>query len=208
MSHLLNLIEKTGIVLLLNHRLESVKIDPVQPIATLKTKGLEITASKVIIPLYAEVFFEDYPFNRTGPSKSKFPHLYALIEDPSPPRFTYKTSIGPGISRMMNLTYFVGMEGSGRQLIVFQSYGSLTFETAEGYLELLKEKEMVHPSAKLLAIDSYVYQQTHYSRSQVNQVPNAASVVETLSTGHIQNLSQYVAKWKMVLKPYYEAMAM
>ena len=207
--NLLKLIGKTEIVLSTNQRMESVKIDPVAPIATIRVQDKEIRASKIILPYYVDLRIENHPtatFESQKTTKSKFPHLYILVEDPDPPRFSYQSGLGSGIARMMNLTHFVGLTGSGKQLIVFQNSGDSTFETASRYLQILKDKKLVASHAKLLLFDSYTYEQNHLTKSIIDKCPFGSVLFETLNTSHIHNLAQYITKWKMALTPFDQAM--
>ncbi|MBS0626404.1 MAG: hypothetical protein JSS32_10170 [Verrucomicrobia bacterium] len=205
-SQLMNLIGKTGIDLWMNTTLETAKIDPIESIAHLRLGEKTVTASRLVVPYYASFKFENLSLERQSTPVSKYPHLYLLIEDTSYPRFSYQCSIGPGFSRMMNLTHFAGMVGTGQQLIVFQTHSPLTFETGESFVGLLKERGYLNDSAKLLMADAYVFEQSYFNRGFLQQIPQGNVIVETLDTSHIQNLTRYVSKWKMVLKPYKEAM--
>ena len=208
-DHLLKLIEKTDIRLFLNHRMESVAVDPLRTIGIIQTKDEQILAKKIILPLYTDLRYENHPtmpLSAQQNAPSKYPHLYLLIKDPGTARFSYHASIGPGISRMMNLTDFTGLTGSGTQLIALQCHGTANHENGEKYLKLLKEKQLVDPDARLLKVDSYTYEQYHYNSQLIEKNPQAGVIFESLNTGHIQNLSQYIPRWKMGLQPYQQAM--
>jgi hypothetical protein len=207
-EHLLKLIEMTDIELWLSHRLESVYVDPHQQRAFIKTNGKELSVSKIIIPIYSDIKIENHPtlpLAKQGEIKSRYQHLYLLIEDPLPPSFTYSGGIGLGISRMMNLTHLVHLTETGKQLIVLQCFGKLSDETALSFLELLKTHHFLSPSAQLLSSDSFIYEQYYANQDWIQETPNASALFEILQSSHIINLSRYLSKWKEVLKPYEEA---
>ena len=208
-DHLKKLIEKTEIVSLFNHRLESVNIDPFQPMATVNTNLKQFTTSKIVVPIYSDIKIENHPFIPLSSQQgalSQFQHLYLLIEDPEPSRFTYYGSVGPEISRMMNLTNFVHLSNTGKQLIVFQYYGEETAETAHRFISYLQSQQFLSPTARLISVESHTYEQSYCNQELIEQTPNASALFDVLQTGHITNLSQYLSKWKVVLKPYNEAL--
>ncbi len=206
LGQILKLIEKTSIRLELNCSLEKVSIDPLQPIAYIETLEGKISTCKIIYPQYCYFQLADNPHSTPPPASSNFLHLYLLIADPTPPRFSYHSSLGKGISRMMNLTYFANLAETGQQLIVFQSYQPLTQQAAEDYLRLLIEHQLVDKSAHLLNFESYVYEQCHHRSPLFPQTPTNLALFESLDTRGIQLMSQYIPKWTTALKPYKEAM--
>jgi hypothetical protein len=201
--NLLQLIEKTDIVLLLDHTLESVFIDTNEPIAIAKTKSGNFSTSKIFVTPYSNIIIENPLTPSKSRDKAKYYHLYMLIEDPTPLRFSFRNSIASGISRLMNLTYFVGLEDSGTQLIVFQTYGDTYLQSAETYLEVLKKQNLLADSARIIKAEPYIYEQSYY---QSNSIKNAHAIFEMLSTNHIQGMSKYIPKWKEILQPFHKAM--
>ncbi len=196
-NNLLHLIAQTDIVLLAEHPLESVYVNPDRVEAIARSKGMNFTTKKILVTPYSEIKIE----NQSSPpvNKTKYFHLYLLIEDPTPQRFTFHNGIGPGISRMMNLSYFVGLEGTGTQLIVFQTHQQHTMGSPDTYLDHLKKNNLVHNAARILKAEPYIYEQAHYNASFGKNVPNANLIFELLSTGHIQTMASYIPKWKKVL---------
>ncbi|HSX25693.1 MAG TPA: FAD/NAD(P)-binding protein [Chlamydiales bacterium] len=194
-DHLLQLIQKTDILLLLNHKLEHVWIDPSQTFATLKANDKQLTTSKIITTPMSCFSIDNVPsrFN-----KSKHYHLYMLIQDPTPPRFGYQAGTSSGVSRLMNLTHFVGLTNTGRQLLVFQTHSEISLTQGTTFLDDLKKRELLDPSAYILTSESYIYEQGHGSQQK------HSAIFETINTGHFQSLSNYIAKWKQVLKPFKE----
>ena len=111
--------DAAGVVLLMNCRLDSVFIDAEAGHAVVKTTRGQFTAKKIF---YTQMTAFNIENNGRPPHSlhtMKYPHLYLLVQDPTAPKFSY---IGYGelrASRAMNLTHFVGLFGTGRQLIVF-----------------------------------------------------------------------------------------
>jgi hypothetical protein len=200
--NLLELIKHTDIVLLLEHPLENVTIHPQRPEAVIVSRNMYITTSKIIAPTYCSF----QPAHMPGaPPKSSYYHLYLLIDDPTPQRFSFRSGVLSGASRLMNLTYFAGLSGTSKQLIVIQTYGSSGNLTAKDYLDALKKQGLFHESARLLEEETYVYEQATFK--PFNHVPNATQVIEQINTGHIESMAQYIPRWEKVLKPYTVALS-
>lgn len=195
--NLLELINRTNIVVLLEHPLENVTIHPQRPEAVIVSRNMYITTSKIIAPTYCSFYPANMPIE---PSKTSYYHLYLLIEDPTPQRFSFRSGVLSGASRLMNLTYFAGLSGTNKQLIVIQTYGSNGNFTAKGYLEALKKHGLLDETACLLQEETYVYEQASFK--PFNQVPNAGQVIEQINTGHIEAMAQHIPRWEKVLKPY------
>lgn len=200
-QNLLQLIEDTDIVLMLDHALESVFIDSQESIAIVKTKNTQFTTSKILVTPYSRIRLDNPLADIQSREKTKFYHLYMLIEDPTPPRFSFKSGIGKGISRLMNLTYFVGLEGTNKQLMVFQTYGDAYLQSAENYLDRLKQQNLIDASARILQTEHYIYEQDHFQQPQ--NIENAHHVLELIKTHHLQDMVHFIPKWKQVLKPVY-----
>lgn len=197
--NLLSLIEKTNIVFQLNQPIESVFIHEDEPCATVKTKDGYFTTSKIIVTPYSHIRLENLHQPLPVKEKVTFNHLYMLIEDATAPRFSFRTAIAKGISRLMNLTHFVGLDGTGTQLIVFQMQRNSTFQSPDVYLDVLKKNELIDSTALIVKTENYFYEQENFQLPQ--DVKNASSVFEQLKTNHIQDMAQYIPKWKEVLKP-------
>lgn len=201
-EHLLHLVQATDIVLLTNTKLESISIDPSQQMAIAHTKGQNYSTRKFIVTPMS-CFGIEPVCSEQNFSKSKYCHLYLLIQDPTPPRFSYHQGIGVGDSRVMNLTYFVGLADTGQHLIVFQVHNENAFTKEQELLDALKAKNLVAPEAYLLKSDPYIYEAGTFSQRHINQA-SAQNLFEVLQTGHFEKLTQYIPKWKQVLKPYKE----
>ena len=140
-------------------------------------------------------------------SRSKYYHLYLLIQDPTPPRFTYNGGgVVGGISRIMNLTQFAGMADTGRQILVFQTHNEQNLSNGQVFLDALKSRNPIDKSAYILKEEARIYESYYLNQSMIHQM-NAGEFFEVLNTGHFQSLSTYIAKWKQVLKPYAEAVS-
>lgn len=204
-DNLLKLFQKSSAELLLNHRIDSVLIDPSQTFVTVKTHGKQFTTSKIILTQMSSFEIENLPFHpRSQPSKSKYYHLYLLVQDPTPPRFCYHGGFSIGVSRLMNLTHLVGLTDTGQQLIVIQTYSEQGFSLGETYIRELIAKNLLGPSAYILKSETCLYEQSASYHTPYHQLsPQAQSLFEILNTGHFQSLSVYIPKWKQVLKPYF-----
>ena len=105
------------------------------------------------------------------------------------------------------MTPFVGLDGTGMQLFVLQTYSEADYSKKNEYLEHLKKQNIVAKDAHLLCADSVTYEQSYQYSSTVHQLPHNMQVYfEVLNTGHIQSIGSYATKWKMVLKPYNQAL--
>ncbi len=200
-DHLLRLLEKTSAQLLLDSPLESILIDPSQTFLTITTNGNRYTASKMILTPMSAFAIEGK--KQESNSKSKFYHLYMLIQDPTPPKFCYHGSVSRGTTRMMNLTHLVGLTDTGRQLLVFQTYNDHYFKEGETILNDLKMKNLVDASAYILNSEPHIFEQNqsqYHFISRLNGVEQ--KLFEVINTGHFQSLTTYISKWKTALHPY------
>ncbi len=198
------LMQKLGTVLLLNSSLESVFIDHARKIAEVRVNGVHLTTSKIIVTNGAEIILENPECRNfsSSPKKTRYPHLYLLISDPTASRFTYINTPNDKASRAMNMTRFVGLEGSGMQLIVFQVHNETFLGYGEHFLYQLKLKQLVDSNAKILQTDQYIYEQAVFNQTSLNQFP-----FEFIATGHIGLIDNFLPKWKRVLRPWKEIMA-
>jgi hypothetical protein len=205
-SKMVDLIHASDIVLLLNHHVDSIYVDPDEPVATVKAKDKQFTTSKVVVTPYTGFVIE----NIEAPQKSsqyKYYHLYLLIDDATAPRFSYKGSIGQGIMRMMNLTPFVELEGTGMQLVVLQTNQNASPAEAEKYFNRLKNEKYLDATARLVQFDTYTYTQSQYNQSATNKVKNASQIFEKVSTSAFREMSSHISKWKQAMPLYQYAIA-
>lgn len=195
-DHLEQLIRQTDITLQLNCPLEKIGIDPEQHAAIVTTKEGQLTASKVIVTSYSKIHFNNFE-SQPQSHTSKFYHLYLLLEDSTPPRFSYKNINIQGSSRVMNLTRFLGL--SGKQLIVFQIYSEPDVNMAHAFIDQLKTEGLIYSDARLLNAEVHNYEQSFFNNSILHQIPHASQIVEVLNTGAFSVMSSYVPKWTQVL---------
>jgi hypothetical protein len=107
----------------------------------------------------------------------------------------------------MNLSRFTGIEGTGKQLIVFQIYTHPDVSLAESFLEQMKQQNMVSPFARLIQADFYNYEQSYFANHILQQVEYANSIFEILSTGSFSSIANYIYKWKQALPTYHNAIS-
>jgi len=201
-DNLLKLISLTNIVLMTEHKAESVMIDVANKIATVKTKSGSFSTNKLIVtPMSCVTLNPTSAPQQYG--KSKYYHLYLLVQDPTPPKFSYSGGIVTGASRMMNLTHFVGLTGTGRHLIVVQTHSEQSLTNGQTYLDGLKKSKLVDESAYILKAEPYIYEAGSFHQGLIAQM-GAQGIVEVLQTGHFQSLSTNIPKWKQTLRPYNE----
>lgn len=203
-GNLLQLIEATDIVLLSNTLVESVYINSDQKEAVVKTKNKEFSTTKILVTSYTGFKIDNLPQSQT-PQKTKYYHVYLLIEDATAPRFSYHGGIGSGMVRMMNLTPFVDLLDSGHQLVVIQTSQQAASSAPDKFLEQLKKHNLIDNMARIVRTESYIYEQSHYNQSQVEQVKNAKLIFERLNTNAFNDMASYIPKWKNVLQPFHLA---
>jgi hypothetical protein len=203
MSHLRKLVEASNILLLLSHKLESVYLDFDRSIAEIKTNTRRFTASKLVITPCSYIEIENFP-QLPKPHYSKHSHLYLLIKDDAPVRFTYHNGFCRGISRAINLTPFSPeLRGRGHQLVALQVNDISMLEKGDFFVEELRKKELISASSRLVASETYVYEQAHFNRSIIQTShPKTASFFEVLGTEAIWNIPSHIEKWEKVFKPY------
>lgn len=196
-GNLLKLINKTDIVLLLNHKLECVSIDTDQCIATAKIKEMCFTASKIIITPCTDLTIENTKISQKIHPKKKFHHLYLLINDPTPPRFTFHKRGVSGVTRMMNLTHFVDLKDTGMQLIVFQVKDEECLKKGKKYVDQLIKEGFLDKSATVIQEESHCYEQSKQNYPLKNK--KIAAVFENLDTNQFQTMVKYISKWEKIL---------
>ena len=192
---ILERIKETDLVLLVDSPVNELLIDPDTGMAIAKINGESVTALKVLVTSSTELTINEQSTQST--KKARYHHLYLLIADPTPFQFTFINGTLNNVARMMNLTYFTGLEGTGKQLIVLQTSGEMKADEAENYMDQLKNQKLLDSQAKLLKAESYFYEHGRLNLSEYSKHKN----VEILKTSHISAMSQYIDKWKQVLKP-------
>ncbi len=199
-GNLLKRIKDAGIPLLTVCRVESVYLDQDKKVAFLKTQMGTFTARKIVVTQGSS--FEIDGIGREKASQ-KFYHLYLLLQDPTPSRFSYQEGTVPGVMRMMNLTPFLGLAETGRQLIVLQTRSDTEVHKVNSFVSGLKLASLIDPGAYLLKAEPYVYEQgPPFPMNQLSQ--NLKMFFEMLNASHFNAIASYMPKWKMILPPYVE----
>jgi hypothetical protein len=189
-------IQNSSIHLLKNHRVDRVLFDEQMQTAIVESQGEQFTCRKVYAPSYAYFPIGNEPPKE--PQKTKYPHLYLLINDPTPAKFSYRCGIA-NTSRMMNLTHFVNLTGTGQQLIVFQTWSM--DHSGENFLAELKAQNLVDPAAYILKAEWFTYEQ--YPSNAIKAGCNPC--FEQLQTFDFRGIANHIARWKEVIAPYSEA---
>jgi len=195
MNHLQEMIQSSSIDLLFNQKAYSATVDTANNHVVVQTKDHVFTTEKVVITPYTR-FCDDQVETCT---KIKFHHLYLLIHDPTPPRFTYSWGI-PSTTRMMNITDFVDLENTGMQLIIFQTHNEDTLQNGSTILQQLKEKFMIHSNAYIVKSQSYTYEQWPANHASLQK--EHPTFFEMLETSHLIKMTDYISRWKMSIIPY------
>jgi hypothetical protein len=204
-DNLTKLIQATDAVLMTGSKLESVTIDEARQLAEIKVNERHFTTSKLIVTPCTYLYIENQPSARIpNQHKAKYYHVYLLVEDASPPNFSYRYGIGTGISRLMNLTHFSGLSGTGLQLICIQTHNEHYLSHQNEFFEQIKKAGLLNEDAQLILAESHVYEQSHLDSSMVNQYKS--TLIEVLNTGHFLAMASYIGKWKQALKPFKEAL--
>lgn len=202
-DHLLKRIAAAGIVLMTNCKVESVTFDLETNSALLHTPKGTFSASKIVVSPGSSFPINPSPSSPPTLAPHKFYHLYLLIQDPTPARFSYHAGVTAGVSRVMNLTSCLGLENSGRQLIVLQTHSDQLFGNPKALLDDLKRVKLLDATAYLLQFDTYIYEQgPHFQLGRLP--PNQQAFFEVMNTSHFNRILQYASKWKTILKPYAE----
>ena len=204
-DHLVQLIAHSNVEIQTCTKVENVVIDTVNKTAQVETNRHFYSTKKLIVTPMSCVKLTPTQSPQYFP-KSKYYHLYMLIQDPNPSAFTYYYSVAPGMSRLMNLTPFIGLEQTGGQLIVIQTHDEQNLYKENELLESLKSLQLLSPGAYILKSEPYIYESGSLYQSLIVQM-GAQEVVNVIQTGHFQNLNKHIDKWKTVLKPYREMVA-
>ncbi len=188
-------IANSSIQLLKNHRVDRVVFDETRQMAIVESGQEKFTGSKVYVPSYTY-----FPIGNEAPKelkKTKYYHLYLLIHDPTPSKFSYRAGIAKA-ARMMNLTPFVDLKDTGEQLIIFQTWSQET--PGQIFLDELKMQNLVDPAAYILKEEWCIYEQ--YPSTSF---PLKSPYFEQIQTFDFRGISQHIMRWKTALIPYNEA---
>jgi hypothetical protein len=196
-SNLQEMIGKMAIDVLLNTRAEEAILDEAEQCVIIRTKDKIISARKVYISAYSFL-----PIGNVIKEvhKAKYYHLYLLINDATTPRFAYQNRSVAKTTRMMNLTWYVDLDNTGQQLIVFQTHGEPNSNDGQQFLDELKERNLVSMAAYILRAEAYTYEQWPSGLCQPRG--NDQPYFETLKTHHFQNMIPFLSRWKQALMPF------
>lgn len=93
------------------------------------------------------------------------------------------------------------------QLIVIQTFSEVDLFKSEDFLEALKEKKYLSSHARIINTEHYIYEQCHSNNGNIQEMGQiAGSIFEVMDTWNFSRLTNYIDKWKRVLKPYEEAL--
>jgi hypothetical protein len=184
--------------LLLRKKLQSIFIDQENSLVRLNLGDLQYTTAKLILTPAVDVQLDHPQFATKQSHMRTYAHLYLLVDDPTPVRFTYISGILTGMSRAMNLTPFIDMPRSNLQLIAIQTVPGKERE-ASYFLEGFKAQNLLTEQAQLLAWDTYVYQQASVNLSQIQKL--GGGMVELLDSSSFGGIIKYFDKWKKALVP-------
>ena len=199
-GNLVKRIKDAGIPLFTDCRVESVHLDQDKKKCLLKTQMGTFTARKIVVTLGSS--FEIDGIRRRGASQ-KFYHLYLLLQDPTPSRISYHAWTVPGVKRMMNLTPFLGLAETGRQLIVLQTHLDAEVHKVDSFISGLKLANLIDPGAYLLKAEPYVYEQgPPLPMDQLSQ--SQKMFFEMLSASSFSVIASHIPKWKVIIPPYLE----
>lgn len=209
LTNLTSLIAATNITAFTGQSVDRISIDSTCDIAILHLGDSQLTTTKVFLTPNSHLTIdngEPPPRPISNFTYRYYPHLYLLLDDPTPYRFTYSSGIGAGVTRMMNCTPFLDIEDSGKQLIALQIHNGAFQKYEQGYLPLaemcldgLKKYGLVHATAKLSAFDTYIYKQGTYRYTAFEGLTGANRVLKILNTGHLDRIMQHIPRWTLVL---------
>jgi hypothetical protein len=194
-QNLLHLIESASIEIRADAQVESVKVEERE--VSVLTNGKTYTTQKLFITPH--IFFQ---LNGAGsiPKKAKFHHLYLLISDPTPSRFSYSHGL-PGSTRMMNISQFAQLN-PGEQLICIQTPRETSSEDGEAYLHALINKGFVDRAATLLCAEPYLYEQ--WPSRSLHFTTQDKQYIEVLDSQFTTDMIKHLPKWKERLRTYHE----
>ncbi len=182
--------------ILLHQELQSVFFDVERGCVYLTVENDRYTSAKLIITAASCFYVENPTFSHpSNPHVQLFPHLYLLVEDAGPVKFSYLNGITTGMSRAMNLTPFVDLPKEGMQLIAIQMHKQTDYNAEANFFEAFKSKKLISPDAKIVCSETYLYQTSTINTAALQKV--GGPLLEVLQTSAFTNMSQYIDKWKM-----------
>jgi hypothetical protein len=199
-SHLQEVIQSRSNAVLLHRKLESIFIDSSREMIELFLEDSRYTTSKIILTPSSQFRVENSSFINQEPRGHLYPHLYLLIEDEMPFRFTYLNGIISGMSRMMNLTPFLKFPKDNLQLIVIQTRGKNELDDLQTFFNALIDQGYLSPYARIIDSDTYFYQQSYMNTAAISHI--GGSLVEILDTSSFSGMIKYLDKWQSVMEPF------
>ncbi|MGC1878754.1 MAG: hypothetical protein WA347_03765 [Rhabdochlamydiaceae bacterium] len=198
-SRLLAVIQSHNNAVLLHRKLESIFIDSSRESIDLFLGDMQYTTAKLILTPSSHFQINNPSFINPVPRSHLFHHLYLLVEDETPSRFTYLNGIISGMSRAMNLTPFLKFPRENLQLIVIQTHGEKELTQVEKFMNALIDRNYLSSKAKVLVSDTYFYHQSYMNASAVAQI--GGTLIEVLDTSSFTGMIKYLEKWKSAMTP-------
>ena len=199
-SRLQGFIERSRNAQVLHRNVESVYFDPGREFVEVSLGDARYSASKLYMPQMAHFRVENSAFPNQQLPKHHYYHLYFMVEDTGPSRFTYMNGIASGMSRAMNLTPFAEMPRPGLQLIVIQTHNVNELKESQKFLEAFKSKGLLSPDARIVESESCTYSQLQMNTSQLQQT--GGSLIEVLDTSSFGGMVRYLDRWKSSMSPH------
>lgn len=189
-ENLKGLLQEHKILVKTEESVQKISFDRKKAIAFVETDKRTYSAHKLFVSPHIQL-----SHNRGKPLR--FPHVYLLVYDPSPIRFTYAHSLEGIAARAMNLTPFMKDLQEGMRLIAIQARKETSLQNPESFFCFLKEKKLLSPKATLLKAEAFVYESLRGDSRTLHQW-GTNPLIEVLKTGHLQNLSMKFLKWKKI----------
>ncbi len=197
-SRLQAAIQSRSNAVLLHQKLESVFIDSSRKMIELSLGDSRKTTAKLVLTHSSRFRVENPLFTNQEPRGHLYPHLYLLVEDKTPSRFTYLNGIISGMSRAMNLTPFLEFPRDNLQLIVIQTHEKNELNDPQKFFNALIDRGYLSSCAQIIDWDTYCYQQFHINTTAISHI--GGPLVEILDTSSFSGMVKYLDKWKSVME--------
>ncbi|PIS03445.1 MAG: hypothetical protein COT85_00235 [Chlamydiae bacterium CG10_big_fil_rev_8_21_14_0_10_42_34] len=197
-DQLLKLISQEDISLYTQCKAENLRFDLNNQLAIVQTPSETFSTHQLFVTPMSDI--QIGLETKRVQTKSKFHHLYLLIQDPTAPQFTYRQGVVKGVSRMMNLTHFLELANTGRQLIVFQTHGEQYLESGQAFLDELIAQKLVAPTAYILDQECHTYETGAFCQNNAS-LKDSNDLIVVIQTGQLIQVIKYIDKWKKVLAP-------
>ncbi len=179
---------------ILHRRLESIYVDQENGFVELSLGDMRFKTAKLIITPVSNFQVENPEFMNQNYPKHQYHHLYMLVKDPTPARFTYLNGIASGMSRAMNLTSFLDMPEENLQLIVVQTHGVCDENQMVKFFDAFKNRGLLTIDAQIIDFDFFSYQQAYMNTAHISQL--GGPLIEMLDTSSFAGMIRYLEKWK------------